>query len=248
MPTAQNSVVVANSELAKLTGKTFVVEGVGTKNAVIVPMTGVDGKAIIHGKKIILAKNTTIEGLSKAGAGKAAAVNAAQTPGMAILGNPGVAAKTGAILPRAVEIEGAGKLVGSGQKIALSGLEIRGTLQPGSNGSEVLFTGGEAKLTIKSAAAKANGAGATAMAKGAGLAGKGAGTLANQAPSLATGAASGTAAASTAAKAATAGTIWKGTGLSLGLGLGLGAWGPVLAAGLLAAAGVGVYSYMKRKA
>ncbi|MBF0195765.1 MAG: hypothetical protein HQL71_14490 [Magnetococcales bacterium] len=61
-----------------------------------------------------------------------------------------------------------------------------------------------------------------------------------------TGAATAGKAATTAqaAKAASAGTIWKGTGLSLGLGLGLGAWGPLLLVGA-AAFGVGVYGYMR---
>ncbi|HIJ84238.1 MAG TPA: hypothetical protein HPQ00_08545, partial [Magnetococcales bacterium] len=83
---------------------------------------------------------------------------------------------------------------------------------------------------------------------------KGAGAAVNQAPVVAAGAGVGSAGASagsavgtTAAKTAAAGTIWKGTGLSLGLGLGLGAWGPVLLAGALAVAGVGIYSYVKRK-
>ncbi|NQU73056.1 MAG: hypothetical protein HQ514_21080 [Rhodospirillales bacterium] len=45
--------------------------------------------------------------------------------------------------------------------------------------------------------------------------------------------------------AAASGTIWSGTGLSLGLGLGLGAMGPVLAGGLAAAVGYGVYRARK---
>ncbi|MBF0435635.1 MAG: hypothetical protein HQL77_09715 [Magnetococcales bacterium] len=248
MPVAQNTVVVANGELAKLTGKTFVVEGVGTKNAVIVPLTGADGKAITTGQKIMLSKNATIEGLAKTGAGKAAAgTKTAQMGNIAVVGNKAAAAKAGIVLPKLVEIEGAGKLVGTGQTVGLNGLEIRGVLQPGPNGTEVMFQGGEAKLTIKTAAAKAKAAGATALTKGA-AAGKGTGVLVNQAPTVAAGSMTGSAAGTTAAKAAAAGTIWKGTGLSLGLGLGLGAWGPVLLVGAVAAAGVGVYSYMKRKA
>ncbi|MBF0139401.1 MAG: hypothetical protein HQL74_03865 [Magnetococcales bacterium] len=253
MPVAQNTVVVANGELAKLTGKTFVVEGVGTKSAVIVPLTGADGKAITTGQKIMLSKNATIEGLAKTGAGKAATgAKTAQMGNIAVVGNKTAAAKAGIVLPKLVEIEGAGKLVGTGQTVGLNGLEIRGVLQPGPNGTEVLFQGGEAKLTIKTAAAKAKAVGATALTKGAGAAGKGTGVLVNQAPTVAAGSVAGSmtgsAAGTTAAKAAAAGTIWKGTGLSLGLGLGLGAWGPVLLVGAVAAAGVGVYSYMKRKA
>lgn len=245
MPVAQNTVVVANGELAKLTGKTFVVEGVGTKSAVIVPLTGADGKAITTGQKIMLSKNATIEGLAKTGAGKAAGgTKTAQVGKIAVVGNKGAAAKAGVVLPKLVEIEGAGKLVGAGQTVGLNGLEIRGILQPGANGTEVMFQGGEAKLTIKSVAAKAKATGAAALTKGAGAAGKGTGVLVNQAPTVAAGSAAGT----TAAKAAAAGTIWKGTGLSLGLGLGLGAWGPILLVGTVAAAGVGVYNYMKRKA
>ena len=45
--------------------------------------------------------------------------------------------------------------------------------------------------------------------------------------------------------AVSAGTIWNGTGMSLGWGLGLGSWGPILLVGVIAATGVGVYSYMK---
>ncbi|HAT50235.1 MAG TPA: magnetic particle specific iron-binding protein [Alphaproteobacteria bacterium] len=51
---------------------------------------------------------------------------------------------------------------------------------------------------------------------------------------------------SAAVKAAGGGVLWKGTGLGLGLGLGLGAWGPALLLGT-AVAGVGVYSYLKRR-
>lgn len=47
---------------------------------------------------------------------------------------------------------------------------------------------------------------------------------------------------------AAGGTIWTGSGTSLGLGLGLGALGPVLLVGVVAAVGVGIYSYMKRSA
>lgn len=61
------------------------------------------------------------------------------------------------------------------------------------------------------------------------------------------GLATGIATAGTATKSAAAGTIWSGTGTSLGLGLGLGAWGPVILVGALAAVGVGVYNYTKRR-
>lgn len=43
---------------------------------------------------------------------------------------------------------------------------------------------------------------------------------------------------------ATGGTIWKGTGLGLGVGLGLGIWGPIIVAGVGAAA---VYGYVKSR-
>ncbi|HAT50229.1 MAG TPA: hypothetical protein DCS88_07840, partial [Alphaproteobacteria bacterium] len=95
-----------------------------------------------------------------------------------------------------VEIEGAGTVVGTGQNVGLTGLEIRGILQPGPKGTEVVFNGGEAKLTIKSVATKAKvkgGAvlakGAGAVSKGAGAVSKGAGAVVNQAPSVAQGAA-----------------------------------------------------------
>jgi hypothetical protein len=55
------------------------------------------------------------------------------------------------------------------------------------------------------------------------------------------------AAAAGVAKTATAGTIWKGTGMSLGLGLGLGSWGPVLLLSLMSYGGVGLYLYLKRR-
>jgi hypothetical protein len=45
-----------------------------------------------------------------------------------------------------------------------------------------------------------------------------------------------------------AGTLWAGTGMSLGLGLGLGAMGPVLLGGAAAAAGYGIYRYLKNRA
>lgn len=263
MPVAKGTLQVTNAGLAKLTGKTFIVEGVGTKNAVLVPLTGVDGKAITSGHKILLSKNVTIEGLAKTTAGKVGA--GANVVKAGASGKAAVVTKVGAATAGLVEIEGAGTVVGSGQKVALGGLEISGTLQPGPTGTEVLFNGGEAKITVKTVAAKAKSA---VVAKGAGAVTKGAGTAANHVVAgTATGTAgvstgaiagagstagaatagAGSAAGTTAAKAAAAGTLWKGTGLSLGLGLGLGAWGPVLLAGALAAAGVGVYSYMKRK-
>lgn len=245
MPVANGAMQVTNAELAKITGQTFLVEGVGTKNAILVPLTGVDGKAITSGQKILLSKNVTIEGLTKAGAaGKGGAAAKTATAGnITVIGKTGAAAKGGMGIAAAklVEIEGAGVVVGTGKNVGLTGLEIRGILQPGSNGTEVMFNGGEAKLTIKSVAANAKVKGGAALAKGAGV-------VVNQAPSVANGAAAGVVGAgSAAAKAAAAGTIWKGTGLGLGLGLGLGGWGPVLLVGAMAAAGVGVYSYMKRK-
>ncbi|MEO5348686.1 MAG: hypothetical protein H7836_03450 [Magnetococcus sp. YQC-3] len=51
----------------------------------------------------------------------------------------------------------------------------------------------------------------------------------------------------TAAAVAKGGTIWNGTGWSLGLGIGLGPWGPVLLAGVLAAAGYGTYRYYRNR-
>ncbi|MEO5363723.1 MAG: hypothetical protein H7838_08880 [Magnetococcus sp. DMHC-8] len=44
------------------------------------------------------------------------------------------------------------------------------------------------------------------------------------------------------------GTIWSGTGMKLGWGLGLGSWGPVVLLGVVAAAGVGIYGYLKNRA
>lgn len=259
-PVVNGAMQVTNAELAKITGSTFLVEGVGTKNAVLIPLTGIDGKAITSGQKILLSKNVAIEGLTKAGKAGVAA-KTATVGNVTVMGKTGAAAKAGMGIAavKLVEIEGAGTVVGTGQNVGLTGLEIRGILQPGPNGTEVIFNGGEAKLTIKSAVAKAKVKGGAVLAKGAGAVTKGAGTVVNQAPSVANGAAGaagaagagssvGSVAGSSAAKAAAAGTIWKGTGLSLGLGLGLGAWGPVLLAGVVAAAGVGVYSYMKRKA
>ncbi len=255
MPVAQGTLQVTDVELAKLTGKTFIVEGVGTKHVAIVPLTGVDGKAVTTGHKIILSKNATIEGLAKTGAGKGVAGGKVAMAGpAAVAGKTTAVGKGGVAVAKLVEIEGGGTLVGgAGPKVGLGGLEIRGTLQPGPNGSEVLFNGGEAKLTVKTVAAKAKGG--TVLAKGAGAVTKGVGTVAQQAPVVVTATAAGTGGASvgaaagstTTAKAAAAGTLWKGTGLSLGWGLGLGAWGPLLLAGAVAAAGVGVYSYMKRK-
>ncbi|MBF0610908.1 MAG: hypothetical protein HQL55_07265 [Magnetococcales bacterium] len=57
----------------------------------------------------------------------------------------------------------------------------------------------------------------------------------------------GTAVASATTSGAASGTIWSGTGTSLGLGLGLGGWGPVILVGVVAAVGVGVCSYLKKR-
>ncbi|HAT50230.1 MAG TPA: hypothetical protein DCS88_07845, partial [Alphaproteobacteria bacterium] len=93
MPVANGAMQVTNAELAKITGQTFLVEGVGTKNAILVPLTGIDGKAITSGQKILLSKNVTIEGLTKVGAAGKGGV-AAKT---ATVGNVTVMGKTGAV-------------------------------------------------------------------------------------------------------------------------------------------------------
>lgn len=227
-------------ELAQLTGKTFTLEGVGTKTVTLVPSAGPKGAAVGH--KIILSKGTIIEGFpmktvvagKTVGAGKAAAMGGAAATGKTMAVAKAVAATAPLGL---VEIEGAGTVVGAGKNLSLKGLEITGVLQKGTHGTQVLFTGGEASVTQGTAAAAADMKTKAAVAKGAGTVAK------VTAPAVA-GASS---IAPVAKAAATTGTIWNGGGLSLGLGLGLGAWGPVLLLGTVAAVGVGVYGYLKNK-
>ncbi|MBF0454582.1 MAG: hypothetical protein HQL72_07160 [Magnetococcales bacterium] len=124
----------------------------------------------------------------------------------------------------------------------------------GSPGVDVVTKTGKASATAgKGKGMTAAGKGMTAVGKGGTTMPMVQGTTAGQGAvgGLTKGAAGkgavtavGTKAGATASAktaAATAGTIWKGTGVSLGLGLGLGAAGPIILGSVVA--GLGYYFY-----
>ncbi|MBF0383210.1 MAG: hypothetical protein HQL69_19480 [Magnetococcales bacterium] len=244
--------LIGAKAVGKLTGKTFLLEGVGTgKEVTLIPSPGPDGVAAGH--KIILAKGTAIEGIAKTGAATV------QNPVVVTQGAGGKTIATKAAAPALVQIEGAGKMVGLGKgtTTAIPTIELTGTLQnSAAGGTKVMLTGGEMKVAqaagtagakvAPGAAAVVKGGNGVAMTQGA------AGTNAAAAKTLTGANANGgistiATKAATASKipAATSGTIWSGKGLSLGLGLGLGAWGPIA---ILAIATGGYVYYKKRQA
>ncbi|MEO5334073.1 MAG: hypothetical protein H7839_18835 [Magnetococcus sp. YQC-5] len=233
--------LIGPDQLSTLTGKSFTLKSVaGSKDFLLTPIA-TKGSGVLPP---ILLTSPVVEGLpmgtAKAGLAKAGTV--AKAGGVVKAGTGAVAgtgvAKTAAakgVLPTLVEIEGAGKVLGTGKSVTLGGLELNGILQTGGKGGgSILLQGGEAIVTQGAAPAKAAG---TVLAKKGAAGGAGAvvGSV-GVTPS----------AVATATKGAVAGTIWNGGGWSLGLGLGLGLWGPVLLAGVVTAAGMGVYGYMKK--
>jgi hypothetical protein len=243
--------LIGADAVGKLTGKTFLLEGVGTGNEItLIPSPGADGVAAGH--KIILAKGTAIEGIAKTGAATI------QNP--VIVTTQGAAGKTittKAAAPVLVQIEGAGKMVGLGKgtTTAIPALELTGTMQNSAAGStKIMLTGGEMKVAQAATTAGAKVApGAAAVVKGGngvamvqGTAGGNVTTAQTLAGTNANGGMTTIASkAATASKvpAAASGTIWTGKGLSLGLGLGLGAWGPVI----LVALATGGYAYYRKR-
>ncbi|MBF0188300.1 MAG: hypothetical protein HQL50_10295 [Magnetococcales bacterium] len=258
--------------LSQVTGKTFTVEALDAgKGFLLTPTSAAQGaKGAAVANTIVLDKTTAIEGLptAKAAANGGMAAQGA-TAGTAAKGAAAPAAAT-MTPPPLVEIEGAGKVIGAGGKTTgtLTTIEANGVLQQGAAGPEVLLQTGEAKLalpakakaaaatqgaTMKGAAMKGTAIKGATAAKGAGtakgMAAAGAGAAAEETVvqvATAGAAAPAASAGATAGASAAGGTIWNAGGFKLGLGLGLGAWGPVVLVGTLAAAGFGVYTYMKR--
>ncbi|MBF0125762.1 MAG: hypothetical protein HQM02_00980 [Magnetococcales bacterium] len=225
--------LIGPEQLSTVTGKSFTLKSVaGSKDYLLTPIASKGGGGVLHP---ILLTNPAVEGLAPAGT--AGAKTAGAKTAVAGKGAAAKVAATKGMLPTLVEIEGSGKILGTGKSLTLGGLEINGTLQAGQGGNTILLQGGQATLTQGAIKAKAGAVAAKGTVAGTG------GAIAK--PVAAT--VAGTAAKGAVKGTAVAGTIWNGGGLSLGLGIGLGAWGPVLLVGVLTLAGIGAYQYMQQK-
>ncbi|MBF0178011.1 MAG: hypothetical protein HQL63_14365 [Magnetococcales bacterium] len=209
-------------QLSTLVGKSFSVQLLGGGKASVTPLAPPFGGQVTPAK--VMLNGVEVEGLRAAQAA-AQQATAAKT-------GAGVQTMFPAKIP-VVEIEGAGKTVGTGKALKVLSLETRGTMQAGSKGAIDLF-GGEAKIApiTQTAPAKV----ATPVAQGAAKATAQTVAMVQTVPDATGG--------SVTKSMAIGGALAKGSAV----GLSLSVWGSIILAGVATVAvGVGVYNYLQRR-